>query len=208
VTAAALFALFPLLALAGCGSSATEGSAAVAGGQQAGDHGYHGAYLEAPYTVPDLPLTDTAGKPYSVATAAAPLKVVFFGYTHCPDICQVVMSTIASAVTRIDAAQRKQVQVVFVTTDPARDTAPVLREYLDHFDPSFVGLTGSLPRVVDLAKPLKVYVAKGQKLPSGGYEVDHSTVVFGVTGNRAQVAWGQNTSPADMSADIIRLLTS
>jgi protein SCO1/2 len=199
--------LITVLALAGCGTTGEEGSAAVSGLHQADNHGYHGAYLDAPYTVPDLPLTDTAGKPYSVATATAPLKVVFFGYTHCPDICQVVMSTIASAVARLDAAQRTQVQVDFVTTDPARDTGPVLREYLDRLDPSFVGLTGSLRQVIDLAQPLKVYVAKGQKLPSGGYEVDHSTVVFGVTGNRAQLAWGQNTSPAEMAADIIRLLT-
>jgi protein SCO1/2 len=99
----------------------------VSGVQQQDDRGYEGAYLDTPYVVPAISLPDTSAEPYSVATAKAPLKVVFFGYTKCPDICQIVMSTIASAVTRLDAEQRDQVEVVFVTTDPARDTGPVLR---------------------------------------------------------------------------------
>jgi protein SCO1/2 len=195
------------LGAAGCGGTADEGLA-VSGVQTGDNHGYQGAYLDAPYVVPDIALPDTDGKPYSVATAPAPLKLVFFGYTNCPDICQVVMSTVASAVSRLDAGVRKDVQVVFVTTDPARDTGKVLRTYLDRLDPDFVGVTGDLTRIIDLAKPLKVFIAQGQKLPSGGYEVDHTTHVFGVTGDQARIAWPQDTSPAAMAADIIRLLKS
>lgn len=195
------------LGLTGCGSSGTDGLP-VSAVQGADNHGYHGTYLDTPYVVPDITLTDTAGRPYSLATSTAPLKLVFFGYSHCPDICQVVMSTIASAVARLDADQRSQVQVVFVTTDPARDTGPVLRTYLDRLDPHFVGVTGDLGRIVDLAKPLKVFIAKGRRLPSGGYEVDHTTHVFAVSGDEARLAWAQGTSPSAMSADIIRLLTS
>ena len=192
----------------GAGGGADGGTDAVSGLQAADNHGYHGAYLDDPYVVPDVALPDSAGTSYSLASAPAPLKLVFFGYTHCPDICQVVMSTIASAVSRLDTAQRKQVQVVFVTTDPARDTGPVLRTYLDRLDPDFVGLTGNLPRIVDLATPLKVYIEKGDKLPSGGYDVTHTTEVFGVTGDKARIAWGQDTSPAELKADIIKLLAS
>jgi protein SCO1/2 len=195
------------LGVAGCGGSADEGLA-VSGVQTGDNHGYQGAYLDAPYVVPDIALPDTDGQPYSIATATAPLKLVFFGYTNCPDICQVVMSTIASAVSRLDAGVRKDVEVVFVTTDPARDTAKVLRTYLDRLDPDFVGVTGDLTRIIDLAKPLKVFIAEGQKLPSGGYEVDHTTHVFGVTGDQARIAWPQDTSPAAMATDIIRLLKS
>jgi protein SCO1/2 len=195
------------LGVAGCGGSADHGFA-VSGVQTGDNHGYQGAYLDTPYVVPDIALPDTDGKPYSVATATAPLKLVFFGYTNCPDICQIVMSTIASAVSRLDADVRKDVQVVFVTTDPRRDTGKVLRTYLDRLDPDFVGVTGDLARIIDLAKPLKVFIAKGQKLPSGGYEVDHTTHVFGVTGDQARIAWPQDTSPAAMAADIIKLLKS
>jgi protein SCO1 len=195
------------LLVTGCGGDGGDGLAAS--GVQAGDnHGYHATYLDHAYAVPDLPLTDTGDAAYSVSRAPAPVKLVFFGYTHCPDICQVVMSTIAGAVSRLDDAQRAEVEVVFVTTDPARDTGPVLRRYLDRFDPDFVGLTGDLSRIMDLAKPLGVFLAKGQELPSGGYEVDHTTHVFGVTGDQARLAWPQGTAPAAMAADIIKLLTS
>ena len=203
-----LGALLACLALVVSACGGSGGAEAVSGLQTAGNHGYHGTYLDDPYVVPDVALPDSAGTSYSLASAPAPLKLVFFGYTHCPDICQVVMSTIASAVSRLDTAQGKQVQVVFVTTDPARDTGPVLRTYLDRLDPDFVGLTGKLQRIVDLARPLKVYIEKGDKLPSGGYDVTHTTEVFGVTGDKARIAWGQDTSPAELKADIIKLLAS
>lgn len=193
------------MAVTGCGGSSASPPVSVVSGD---DDGYHGTHLDNPYIVPDPTLTDDEGKPYSLAEDPAPLKLVFFGYTNCPDICQAVMSTIASAVSRLDAEQRKQVEVVFVTTDPARDTGQVLRSYLARFNPDFVGVTGDLKQITALGDPLKVYVDKGQKLPSGGYEVDHSTYVFGVAGDRAQTIWTQGTSPAEMSADIIKQLKS
>ena len=194
-------------AVAGCGST-SDGGLAVSDVQTGDNHGYHGTWFADPYVVPDLSLPDTSGRDFSIAASTAPLKVVFFGYSNCPDICQIVMSTIAGAVTRLDPDQQKQVQVVFVTTDPARDTGPVLREYLSRFNPDFVGVTGQLSRIIELGRPLGVSIDKGQKLPSGGYEVDHSTHVYGVVGDQARVAWGQGTSPAQMAADIIRLLKS
>jgi protein SCO1/2 len=203
----ALAAVLAVVALAvtACGGSSDPAASVVAGTDNGG---YHGAHLDDPYVVPDITLSDAEGKPYSLAKDPAPLKIVFFGYTNCPDICQAVMSTIASAVTRLDADERKQVQVDFVTTDPARDTGPALRTYLARFDPRFVGVTGDLTQITALAAPLKVYVEKGKKLPSGGYEVDHSTYVFGVTGDQAQLVWTQGTSPAQMAADMIKLLHS
>ena len=117
------------------------------------DGSYHGATLDEPYAVPETPLTDTDGEPYSLAADTdKPLTLVFFGYTHCPDICQVVMSNLASALTRLDEADREQVDVVFVTTDPARDDAQMLRTYLDRFDPAFVGLTGDLDTIIDVGQ--------------------------------------------------------
>lgn len=198
--------------VAGCSSSGEGGdpdsSAVVEGVSTGDDHGFEGAYLSSPYVVPDVSLDDTDGASFSLAASDAPVKIVFFGYTKCPDICQIMMSTISSALTRLDAEEKKQVEVVFVTTDPARDTGPVLREYLDRFGTGYVGLTGSLPTIMRLGDPMKVYIAKGKKLPSGGYEVDHSTYVFGVTGADVRVIWTQGTSPAAMAADIIKLLKS
>jgi protein SCO1/2 len=192
-----LAALAGLVLLTGCTGNAAEQSG-----------GLHGAVLDTPYVVPPAPLTDTAGEPYSLTRDTdKPLTLVFFGYTHCPDICQVVMSSVASALTRLDAADRERVEVAFVTTDPARDTGPVLRGYLDHFDPEFVGLTGDLDRIVDLGKPLAVAVEKGKKLPSGGYDVVHSTHVSGIgSDDRVSIVWTQGTSAADFASDIHQLL--
>ena len=191
------------LLLAGCGSG---GGGPVSGVSTPGNHGYHGTYLDDAYRLPATELTDTDGKPLALAASKAPVKVVFFGYSHCPDICQVVMSTVASALIKLDDAQRADVQVSFVTTDPARDTADVLRKYLDRFNSTFVGLTGPLAAITEAAAPLHVFLEKGTKLPSGGYEVDHSTYVYGAVGADVRVIWDQSTSPAQMRADIIKLL--
>ena len=193
--AGAALALTLALVLGGCGG--------------ADDGEFHGIVLTDAYTVPATPLTDTAGQPFSLATDTRKrLTLVFFGYSNCPDVCQVIMSSLASALTRLDESDRDQVQVVFVTTDPARDTEKVLRTWLDRFDPSFVGLTGSLPDIVSVGKALGVAVEKGEKLPSGGYDVVHGTQVIGIDqDDKAPVVWRQGTGAADFAADIHQLLS-
>jgi protein SCO1/2 len=200
----AVLALLMLVALAGCGSDSDSGSGAAIV-VTSDDDGYRGVLLDKPYAVPDLALTDTDGRPFDLATQPR-RTLVFFGYTNCPDICQVVMSTIASAMAKLSAAQRDQLQVVFVTTDPARDTRAALRTYLDRFNPDFVGVTGSLDRIDALAEPMDIFIKKGQKLPSGGYEVDHSTVVVSVRKAEGDLLWTGATSPSDMATDLKKIL--
>ena len=201
----ALLAVLLALVLAGCGSS---GSGAPVTGIHTSDHdGYHGVLLEKPYAVPGLTLTDTDGKSFDLA-AQERRTLVFYGYTNCPDICQVVMSTIVSALARLSPEEKRQVQVVFITTDPARDTRSRLRTYLNRFDPSYIGLTGSIDRINDLAKRMDVYLEKGHKLPSGGYAVDHSTVVVSVDQGAGDLVWTGATSPADMAEDLDKILAA
>ena len=179
------------------------------GGDQASAEGeFAGAVLEQRYDVPATPLTDTDGNPYSLTEDTDKrLTLVFFGYTHCPDICQTVMSSLASALTRLDEADREQVDVVFVTTDPARDDERVLRTYLDRFDPTFIGLTGDLDTIIDVGRPMAVAVEKGERLPSGGYEVTHGTQVIAIDHtDTVPVVWTQGTSSAQFAADIHTLL--
>ena len=181
---------------------------AACGGGASGSTELHGA-THAPYRVPATPLTDTDGKPFSlVRDTDKPLTLVFFGYSHCPDICQTVLSSLAVAMQRLDDADRKRVDVVFVTTDPARDTPSALRSYLDRFDPSFIGLTGDIHTIAAIGKPLAVYVAEGQKLPTGGYDLNsHSTQVTGIDSHdRSPILWDQRTSPAQFADDIHTLL--
>lgn len=167
-----------------------------------------GAVLDQPYVVPATTLTDTDGEPYSlVDDTDKRLTLVFFGYTHCPDICQVVMSTLASAMTRLDEADHEQVDVVFVTTDPERDTEQVLRNYLDRFDPTFIGLTGPLDSIIDVGRDLAVAVEHGDKLPSGGYDVSHGTSVLAIDGgDEVPILWTQGTSATQFASDVRQLL--
>ena len=196
------------LLTAGCGSQSGDSNGVVSDVSSSDHDGYAGALLTKPYDVPDVTLDDTAGKPFSVTRdTRGRLTVMFFGYTKCPDICQVVMGTIASAYARLDPSEKKQVQVLFVTTDPARDTGPVLRRYLDRLDPSFEGLTGDLGTIDRLGKPMGIFIKKGEKLPSGGYEVSHSTTVIAIGGHdTAPLVWSATVSPSELATDIRALL--
>ena len=167
-----------------------------------------GAVLDQPYVVPTTPLTDTDGASYSLADDTDKrLTLVFFGYTHCPDICQVVLSTLASAMTRLDEADHEQVDVVFVTTDPERDTEKVLRNYLDRFDPTFIGLTGPIGSIIDVGKGMAVAVEQGHQLPSGGYDVTHGTSVLAIDGgDEVPILWTQGTSATQFASDVHQLL--
>lgn len=170
--------------------------------------GIYGAELDQPYAASTAELTTTSGEKRSLADVDNDLTLVFFGYTHCPDICGVVMSTIASALTQVDEDLRDRVDMVFVTTDPARDDAKVLRGYLDRYNPEFEGLTGDLDAVVESGRSVKVAVEEGEKLPSGGYEVVHSDHVVGLDAEgQGQIVWTKDISAKQMASDIETLLT-
>ena len=206
-TLASMTAVLALL-LAGCGGQSPGAEGPVANVSVHDDDGINGVVLPRPYHVPSVPLEDADGATYDLATdATKPLTLVFFGYTHCPDICQVVMANIASSLTRLDAAQKAKVQMVFVTTDPARDDVATLRSYLDRFDPSFDGLTGDLAKIDELGKAFDVEIAKGKKLASGGYDVAHGTQIIGLLpDHRAPFVWTQGTDPSTLADDITTIL--
>ena len=193
-------AVVAMALLAGCG-----GSTGVAGA----GHEMTGTELDPPFEVNGAALLDESSSPYSlVDDTDKDLTLVFFGYTHCPDICGIVMSTLASAMTRLSEDERDDVDVVFVTTDPARDTPQVSADYATNFDPGFIGLSGDLARIIEVAKPLGIAVEKGDRLPSGGYEVTHGTQVIAIDADDEGVAfWRQDVSSAQLAADVQHLLS-
>ncbi len=201
--------LLAVPALSGCAGEAPASAGPVADVSVPADtDGLAGVVLPRPYRVPWVRLVSTTGAPIDLATDATKrLTLVFFGYTHCPDICQAVMASIASALLRLEPSRRAEVDMVFVTTDPARDDAATLRSYLDRFDPSFSGATGRLDRIVRVATALGVPVEKGERLASGGYDVTHGTQVLGVLpGGRAPFVWSEGTDPAALADDIATIL--
>ncbi len=166
--------------------------------------------MDPPFEVADVALESTEGGTMSLADPDARLTLVFFGYTHCPDVCPLMMSTIATALTRLDPEDRDQVQLVFVTTDPPRDDAETIRRYLDGYDPTAVGLTGDLEDVEALGDSVGIFVADAEELASGGYDLgSHGSQVIAVDGEgRAPAFWRQDVSSADLAADIDLLLRS
>ena len=179
------------------------------GGTGSGSDEFTGARLDQPYAPPTVELTDTDGAPYSLATDTdKPMTLVFFGYTHCPDLCPLVMNNIAAGLNRLDDDEREQVDMVFVTTDPERDDEAALRGYLDGYGEGFIGLTGDLDDIVAAGDPLHLYVNDGEKLTSGGYDLGgHSTYVLGIDDEaEAVVVWNQETSAVELANDIQTLL--
>jgi protein SCO1 len=208
--AALLLVAVALLALAGCSGDKEQadnpGGAIIRTTQD--PNGLRGATLDRPYSLPTATLTDTSGNPFNLVTSTKkPVTLVFFGYTNCPDVCPTVMADVASALTKLDKSVRDQVQMLFITTDPARDTGPVIRKYLDRFDPSFVGLTGSLTQIKQIAQAVGVPVEGMKKLPSGGYEVGHGAQVLGFGKNdKANVLWLSNAAIGDLAHDFAKLV--
>ena len=167
-----------------------------------------GTVLDPPFEVSATPLVDTEGSAYSLATDTdKDLTLVFFGYTNCPDICGQVMATLAGTLSRLDEEQKDRLDVVFVTTDPARDTEAVVADYVEAFDPSIIGLTGDLADIVTVGRSLAVAVDKGEKLASGGYDVTHGTRVLAIDADdETPMMWDHDVSQAQLAHDVTILL--
>jgi protein SCO1/2 len=123
-----------------------------------------------------LALTDHNGQRRTLADFKGKVVVLFFGFTHCPDACPTTMMELANVATQL-GPDAQRLQVLFVTVDPERDTAEVLRQYVPSFDPSFLGLYGTPEETSRTAKEFKIYFQK-QPQAGGGYTMDHSAGTF------------------------------
>jgi protein SCO1/2 len=132
---------------------------------------------------------------------------VFFGFTHCPDVCPTTLAEMATVVREL-GPEAKKVQVLFVTVDPERDTAPVLKQYVPSFDPTFLGLYGDADALARTAREFKIVYQK-QALPGGGYSVDHSagTYIFDTQG-RLRLYASYGSGAAKLLHDIRILLAA
>jgi len=204
IATCSLWALGVLLLISGC----TTAPGGPSGERTADPAGYTGgSSLPEPYPMPEVSLTDTSGRPYNLATTPSkPVTLLFFGYTHCPDVCIAVLSDVSLALQRLSPADRDQIQLVFVTTDPARDNEKQIRRYLDRFNPTFVGLTGPLSTIKHTASQVGVDIQGMKRLPSGGYEVGHSAQVIGFTRNSGIVIWTPGTPIASLKHDFALLV--
>jgi protein SCO1/2 len=136
--------------------------------------------------------------------------LLYFGYTHCPDVCPTHMANIAGALQQLPPTVDSHIKVVFVTTDPARDTPAVLRTWLDHFDPSFVGLTGTMAQIQAAAAASGLppsIIDTTDRLPDGSYSVEHAAEVDAFTSdNLDHVVYPSGYTEKDWVNDLPKLV--
>ncbi|MCW2614015.1 MAG: electron transport protein SCO1/SenC [Frankiales bacterium] len=216
-------ALLGAVLLTGCSAGVTaEQAPTVASGAS-----FHGTEPVSPGTRPSFVLEDTEGRPYdfAVETGGRP-TLLYFGYANCPDECPTAMADIAAALRTTPAALREDTVVVLVTTDPDRDTGPVLRRFLDQFSTDFVGLRGTQAQVDAAQTATGVSPAqKGEDVPTLpgrpdqhehapgtaahqhfgplGYGVGHADVIFAFdSDDRLPVLYDGGVRPSDIAADL------
>jgi len=155
-----------------------------------------GACARAPAEAPPLQgatmggsftLTDQTGRRVSDSAFAGKYRLVYFGYTFCPDVCPTDMATLGAGLRGFEAsdpARAARVQPIFITVDPARDTPAVLRQFVSQFHPRFIGLTGSDEEIAQVARAYRIFHERGAPGAVDGYLVNHSqmAVLYGPQG--------------------------
>lgn len=130
--------------------------------------------------LPDLKfqMTNDLGQPVTAANYRGKVVLLYFGYTHCPDVCPLTLVHLHTVLQKM-GKQANDVQVLFVTVDPARDTVPVLHQYVTAFDPRIVGLTGTQNEIAQLTKRYRAfYQREPSKTPTADYLVTHSSAIY------------------------------
>ena len=212
------------MGLVACGADTSRDGTAAPATITTRDDGYAGTLVADPPMRPaDVVLRDTRGAPHALDRVAQEgVTALFFGFTHCDDVCPTTMADLAAARRALPASLAQRVEVVFVTVDPRRDTARVLDRWLGRFDPSFVGLRGPVAQVHQLEDSLFAAQSAvkqpagapghhhgnndGQPSSAGDYEVSHSgsVYVFG-PGGRSLLYTGGTSAP-EYARDFTHLL--
>lgn len=200
----------PALALAAVAGFATWGCGGT--GESAADRvresGFRGVVMESPTPKADFTLLDTSGEPFHFREETAGyITLLFFGYTSCPDVCPVHMANLAAVLKEMPWEVRSRIKVVFVTTDPERDTPTRIRQWLDAFDPTFIGLTGSRDEVNQIQGSFGLPPAVLQGGTATDYIVGHASQIlaFGLD-DTARIAYPFGTRQADWAHDLPRLV--
>ncbi|WP_019548038.1 SCO family protein [Streptomyces sulphureus] len=207
--AAAALAVAASLTLAACGGSTEEGGGeskpATVEKEKKG-----GVVLQRAFEKPDLTLTDTEGEKYDLVeeTEGRP-TLLYFGYTNCPDVCPLTMSNIAVAKSKLPKAEQDKLRVVFVTSDPERDTPKELGKWLRGQDPSFIGLTGDFDTIQAGARTLGVSIEPSYKKKNGDVVSTHGSqlLAFSPKDDKAHVLYTEgNATPEVLEKELPALI--
>ncbi|MBT2402811.1 MULTISPECIES: SCO family protein [unclassified Streptomyces] len=206
VTVAALAAA-AVLTLTACGGETPKSDSVtqITGQSKAGA----ATVLDRPFSKPGLVLTDTTGKPWNLReqTKGKP-TLIYFGYTNCPDVCPLTMSNIAVAKKALPKADQDKLQVVFVTTDPERDTPESLGSWLKAQDPSFIGLTGDFATIQAGARSLGIGIEPARKEADGSVVSMHGAqvIAFSPKTEEGYLLYGESTTVDDYTKDLPKIV--
>ena len=212
IAAVAIVAAIGITAAVGLGGNDDKpgtGSSSVAEVSGGSDSTKAATVLDRPFTKPSLVLTDTKGEKYDLRerTKGKP-TLVYFGYTHCPDVCPMTMSNIAIAMKQLPKADQDKLQVVFVTTDPERDTPAELAKWLPAAgDPSFTGLTGDFSAIQAGARSIGIGIDPPKKENGKVVSMHGAQVIaFSPTTDQGYVLYGEDTTVEDYAKDLPKLI--
>jgi protein SCO1/2 len=166
----------------------------------------YGADIAGADFVGDFDLLDHHGAKRQLSDYQGKVVILFFGYTHCPDVCPTAMADMAKMM-KLLGSDANQVQVLFVTLDPERDSQQVLAKYVPSFDERFVGLYGNAQQTAEVAKTYKVFFEKKDVAGKSGYTIDHSAgaFVFDKAG-KVRIYFRNGQKPNEMASDLKQLL--
>ncbi|MBF0152314.1 MAG: SCO family protein [Magnetococcales bacterium] len=170
-----------------------------------------GTLLPSPKTLTDFQLTDHHGQAWTLERLRGQWSLLFFGYTHCPDVCPMSMGFLGDVFTHLGNKPfgETKVQGIFISVDPKRDTTDLLRDYVTFFNPGFLGVTGKEVALKELSRQVGAFYAVNPGGTEDAYEVTHSSAFFLIapTGNLVGVLSPNNNSP-DLAAEKIKRIVS
>lgn len=176
----------------------------LSGCENAAPSRFHASDVSGKYTQADFHLTDHNGQPRSLADFRGKVVVLFFGYTHCPEVCPTKLADLAQTL-RLLGKDAERVQVLFVTLDPERDTRELLAQFVPAFDPAFLGLYGDMQATAEVARNFLVDYRKNPT--KSGYTLDHTTFSYLIDAQgKVRLLAGERESSEWLAQDIRLLL--
>ena len=167
---------------------------------------FHGTVLQSPQPAPDFELAASHGQKVSLKDFEGKLVILYFGYTFCPDVCPATLSELRGAL-EILAKDAKDVQVIMVSVDPERDTPELLAEYMTHFHPSFLGVTGTSKEIAQVAALYGIFYEAHEGTAATGYLVDHTATVMVIDQDGyLKLVFPFGTPAEDIAEDLSHLL--
>lgn len=193
IPAAAVAVAMLLLGIAGCGGST--------------DDGYKGSVRSPPFTAGSVTLPDVTtggGREASLRAPASDIRLLYFGYTHCPDVCPASLAAGAQALNTLSPEERGKVRLIMVSVDPERDTPERLKEYTAYFHPEMLGVTGSAEEIAAVAKAFGAGYIRQPARPDGSYAVDHTTRTYAVAPDGKLAVALELNAPAEKYLETVR----